>query len=281
MRNLKLAIWGFLCLILSFSFRQIFIDIPRIFSLQYLRSAGVYPWVVIALCFLWLFIKRSEILEKLEGEELLPSYPFAFAGAVSLAISVVSVNKFSNLPLEIFFLLLSFVSLFAIFFGSASAIPYALTGIYGFSTAFPLFVSNFLEGPYSGLSIWFTAGALKVLGISPEVNGQVMEFVANSGKISVLVDSRCSGTASVGVFLALFALMFLDMPLAPGKTVKLLVLGVAGTFFQNILRLVVVLLAGYLYGYQALWSAHAYAGYIIFFAWFAVFALIYLRQAKA
>lgn len=74
--------------------------------------------------------------------------------------------------------------------------------------------------------------------------------------------------------------MIVDTHLSKRKTGYMLIFGLLGTSLQNILRLIVLVFAGYWYGSSAVWTAHAYAGYILFPAWYALFAYVYLKQAK-
>jgi exosortase/archaeosortase family protein len=217
----------------------------------------------------------------MQGASLIPSPSIAVVGIIVFFTSFILINKIKELHFKFFFLLLSYSSLFGVFFGYAALIPTLLTGIYGFSAAFPFFVSLFLEEHYTSLAIWFTSLGLKIVGITHTIDDHTIEFFsASNSKIHLLIDSRCSGTASLGVFIALFSLMMLDIWIPIRKAVKLFIFGIAGTFFQNILRLIILILLAYNYGYQAMWSAHTYAGYILFSLWFAIFAFIYLRQAK-
>ena len=82
----------------------------------------------------------------------------------------------------------------------------------------------------------------------------------------------------MAVFLAIFALMMLDMPLPPKKAAWLLAFGVAGTWLQSIVRLVVLILVGYRWGEAALFTAHRWSIYIIFPLWYLLFVYVYFRQ---
>ncbi len=82
----------------------------------------------------------------------------------------------------------------------------------------------------------------------------------------------------MGVFLALFALMTLDRPLPARRGVALFLFGVAGTWFQALLRLVILILIGYYLGRDALWTAHFWTIYLLFPLWYLTFGCIYFRQ---
>jgi|Deesub1362A_J573_1020465.scaffolds.fasta_scaffold00098_102 exosortase/archaeosortase family protein len=280
-KQIKLVMWVGSSAVISLFFVDVFLSAPTIFSVSYLQSNGVYSWLIFLLCIFWIFLKKDEIIKKIKWDRLIPSIPFFVLGVIILAVSLGVSEFISTFSFKVLALILSYTAIFAIFFGSAAIVPLALIVIYGFSMSFPFLISFFLEKYYTSLSIWLTASIFKIFGILPLVSGQNFEYFSVSGdKISVLIDSRCSGTASLSVFMALFFLMVLDIRLPTRKAVRLFLFGITGTFMQNILRLLVVLFAGYLYGYKALLSAHTYAGYIIFAVWFSTFTVIYLREAK-
>ena len=78
--------------------------------------------------------------------------------------------------------------------------------------------------------------------------------------------------------LVAFTVMALDRPLPGNRWVRLLVLGLLGTWSLNVVRLALLLLIGAIWGQSALELAHANAGYVLFAIWIAVFGGIYLRE---
>ena len=82
----------------------------------------------------------------------------------------------------------------------------------------------------------------------------------------------------MGVFIALFVLMTLDMPLPPKKAAGLFLFGIVGTWFQSVIRLVILMLAGYYLGKDALWTAHFWTIYLLFPLWYLFFAYLYFWQ---
>jgi exosortase/archaeosortase family protein len=128
-------------------------------------------------------------------------------------------------------------------------------------------------------TVWAVVSILKGIGYQILSQGQVIQFSGLSGDISIFIDSECSGSASMAVFIAIFALMMIDIKLPAKKAIPIFFFGVIGTTLQNILRLIILIISGYYYGKDALWTAHCYVGYIIFPIWFALFAFVYLRTA--
>jgi exosortase/archaeosortase family protein len=97
--------------------------------------------------------------------------------------------------------------------------------------------------------------------------------------IRVLINASCAGPATLGVFLALYALMSVDAPLPWRSGATLFALGFIGTWLQNVGRLVYLLLVGHHDGEAAMWAAHNDSGYLWFIGWYALFGLVYLRAA--
>lgn len=274
----KLVVWLVLSLIfLLLFFQSLWQNMGSLFSPAYIQKKGAYPWAVLLLCALWIYIKRGEISKKMRAEA---GRTFIFAGVAAVAMSMTI--QFEELPFLVFAFLLSSLGFFFIFFGEAGIIPAVLLGVYGFTIAFPVMFSKFFEVPYALATVKIVTGILNAFGYSINAKGQIISFFDISGKnISAFVGAPSSGIASITIFIAIFVLMMLDVTLPARKAVPLFLFGLLGTCFQNILRLIILILTGYYYGSAALWKAHDYAGYVIFPAWFAVFVFIYLKVLHA
>ena len=180
----------------------------------------------------------------------------------------------------VFQVLLASLGVFVIFFGRGAKIPSILFTIYGFAITFPLAILRFAENAYSQTAITPAMGVMTSLGYPMQWQGQNVQFISYGGEpISVAVTIACAGPATMGVFIALFALMMLDMPLVPQKALWLFGFGVIGTWFQNFIRLVILMLVGYYWGEDAMWTAHFWTTFILFPLWYLLFAYIYFRQS--
>ncbi len=244
---------------------------------NYLRETGIYAWAVLGLCLAWLFINRERLLSEagppelrhtLSGATLVASGVWLMAAIPEpryVALGVVS--TLSGLSLAIY--------------GSAGVMPAVTTGVFAFAVAFPQVFSMYLEKQYSLTTTRILAGVLTLLGYEFVRVEQTISFTDFSGNpISVWIGAPSSGIASVTIFLSLFALMSMDYQMSWKKRAALFIFGILGTTAQNILRLVLIVLAGYHYGIDALQTVHDYAGYFIFPLWFAIFTLVYLRVAE-
>jgi len=121
---------------------------------------------------------------------------------------------------------------------------------------------------------------MSILGYPWQIDGQWAHLVSSGGEhISVVITAACAGPATMGVFIALFVLMMLDIPLPPKKAAELFWVGILGTWFQSVIRLIILMLVGYYLGEGALWTAHSWTPYVMFPLWYLAFAFFYFQQA--
>jgi exosortase/archaeosortase family protein len=105
-------------------------------------------------------------------------------------------------------------------------------------------------------------------------------FSQNGREISLLVDAACAGSGSMSIFIALFALISLDIKLPRKGLIYMFVFGVLGTTFQNVIRIGVIVFSGFYFGPAGVVTSHNYAGYVLFPLWFIAFVYIYFWYAK-
>jgi exosortase/archaeosortase family protein len=173
------------------------------------------------------------------------------------------------------------LGIFIIIFGKAAKLPSIILAVYGFAITFPLLIERFAEYAYSRITILPMMGLINALGYPIQNQQQSVWFTSTTGEpITVAITSACAGPATMGVFIALFALMMLDMPLQPKKATWLFLFGVAGTWFQSYIRLIILLIVGFYFGENALWTAHFWTIYILFPLWYLLFTYIYFQQVR-
>jgi exosortase/archaeosortase family protein len=274
--KLKLIVWFTACLALSIlAFGELWGKLPEWLSPPRLQQNGVSSWGVLGLCFLWLWLKRKQVFSNMPMGWVRP--PFIILGVLLLALSLFLPRSDSFL---VFLMLLGYLGVFAMIFGKASIIPLILLLVYGFSVAFPILMLRLLGEPAAKLVTSTVAPLFNILGLPVTSEGQVLHLVSASGdSLSVAVTPGCAAFAAIGIFIVLFALMMLDIRLTWKKVWWLFLLGLVGTWLQNIVRIVVSVAAGYLWGENALLAMHYNATYVIFPLWFALFTFIYLKQA--
>jgi exosortase/archaeosortase family protein len=274
--KVRLTIWLAGCLALSIiSFGELWAKLPEWLSPEGLQRYGAFHWGVAGLCTLWLWLKRKAILSRMQTGG--PSPPFILAGTALLALSVFLPRRDDFL---VFILLLGWLGIFTIIYSKAGIIPGILLAIYGFSVAFPILMIGWLGEPAAIAAISTVTAITRILGLPVVSHGLVLQINSVTGEvIRTIVTPGCAGYATIGVFIALFSLMMLDIRLPLKRAWYIFLIGLVGTWFQNILRIAVSVAAGYYGGLEALEALHYNLSYVIFPLWYALFAYIYLRQA--
>ena len=254
-------------------------------SLDYatLKQNGFYLWVALFLCTAWVFIKRSDIIQAMHYSDAHARW--TFFGILLLVTSVPSLYYVAASPNELgvglFTAFFTIVGTFAVFFGRASKIPLMLLGLFGVAVFFPMLLESAFSAPFSRFTAVLSISTLQVSGMPITLSGVTVTLSSMMGyDILTKVDARCAGSDSLAIFLVMFCLMFMDRRPRTNALIGLLIFGVVGTYFQNVVRLLLLFAAGYHYGSGALWTVHDYAGYILFPFWFLIFAVVYLRYAE-
>jgi exosortase/archaeosortase family protein len=273
----KLALWFFISLALSLIFfREFWASLGKMLSPDWIfGQQHAAPWGVLALCFIWLWLKRKELWQEMKQRV---SLIFIIPGLVLVGGAILIPPSQDFLVFQV---LLASLGVFVILFGWGARIPSTLISIYGFAVSFPLIIRRFAELPYSTSAIKPLVWVLTSLGYVFENQGQWIHFTSFTGEpISVSVTSACAGPTTMGVFLAIFALMMLDIPLRPRKAVYMFLFGVVGTWLQSIIRLIILMLVAYHFGEDAMWTTHSWSPYVLFPLWYLFYAYVYFRQAS-
>ena len=272
----RLIIWFTACLAISIiSFGELWTKLPHWLSPEGLQRHGVFHWAVLCLCLLWLWLKRRDILSKMQTARF--SLPFILSGVALLALSIFLPRSDDFL---VFLMLLSWLGIFTIVFSGACIMPAIFLAIYGFGLGFPIVMTEWLGESSARLTVNVVIAATRMLGLPIMSEGILLRFKSVTGDIiATTVSPECAGYATIGVFITLFTLMMLDIRLPLKRAWYIFLFGLAGTWLQNIVRIVVSVAAGYHWGAEALASMHFNISYVIFPLWYTLFAYVYLRQA--
>lgn len=271
------------CLALTFGiFRSAFGDSTLLLDYATLKQNGFYLWAVLVLCVVWIYIKRTDILE---GARSAADTKWLLFGAVlvgtSLGFLYYVAAVLDSLPAILFAIGFVVVAQFTLFFGKASKIPLLLLGLFGIAVGFPVLLQNTLATPFARATAILCVSTLQLFRLPVTLEGVTVTVNSLLGSsIAAQVDTRCAGSDSLAIFLAIFGLMIIDRKPQNKALLGLFILGVVGTYLQNFVRLLLLFAAGYYYGANALWAVHDYAAYILFPVWFLGFSVIYLKYAK-
>jgi len=280
---LRMALWSACTLLTFWVCSKALVNAISIPDYASFKQNGFYLWAFLFLCIAWLYIKRSDILaavysSKTEARWTLLGILLVSASAALLYHVAASS---SELSLSLFAISFVIVAQFTLFFGKASKIPLMLLGLFGVAVSFPMLLENSLLAPFARATAVLSISTLQLSGMPITLDGVTVTLHSLLGySILTKIDTRCAGSDSLAIFLAVFGLMLIDRKPQNKAVIGLLVLGVIGTYLQNFARLLLLFAAGYFYGSEALWIVHDYSSYILFPFWFLIFAIIYLKYAQ-
>jgi exosortase/archaeosortase family protein len=273
--KIKLIVWTVGCAVIALFFGELWGKLWEWLSPAGLQSHGVFHWGVLGLCVLWLWLKRKDIWPRMQSSRF--SLPHVLSGASLMALSILLPRSDDFL---VFLMLVGWLCLFVIIFNRAWVIPSVLLAIYGFSVIFPIFTMTIIGGPSATVVAATVAFISGLFGITVVSNGMALQFTSLDGDvITTAITPGCVGYATIGVFIALFSLMMLDIRLPLKKAWYMFLIGLAGTWLLNHIRMVLTIVAGYFWGLGGLGAVHYNINYVLFPLWYALFAYIYLRQA--
>ncbi|MFC1991650.1 exosortase/archaeosortase family protein [Chloroflexota bacterium] len=247
----------------------------------------VAPWGILVLCFVFIWLKRRELWEEMSQGNIFHNRwdNYTESGTIigMILISLILIAGATLLPISrnylVFKILLASVGIFVIFFFKAVKIPVILLVIYGMVITFPLMIQHFFEYSYSQTAIVPLMKIMNILGYQIQNQGSIINISTVEGvPIFTTITTACAGPTTMAVFIALFTLMMLDRPLFAKKAIGLFVFGVVGTWIQSTIRLILLMIIGYYWGEDALWTAHYWTIYILFPLWYLLFVFIYFRQ---
>jgi len=255
-------------------FREFWTSLPRILSPDWiLGQHHAAPWAVLALCFIFLVAKRKEVLKSHDNKHRI----LFFILGLILIISAILMPASEDFL--VFQVLLASLGVFVMIFGRGAKIPSILFIIYGFAISFPLAVQYYAENIYAQTASAPVIAVMSALNYPIQNNGNMLHFVSTGGEpIRVAITAACAGPSTMALFIAIFSLMVMDRPLKVKRTVSFFLFGLVGTWFQNIIRLVIIIMAGYYLGERALLTAHFWTIYALFPLWYLIYAFLYMKQ---
>ena len=145
------------------------------------------------------------------------------------------------------------------------------------------FAANSWLGEFFGnVTVHVTLVLLRVSHIPVTATGSMLSFGAPSLVGAVEVTPLCGGFLSVLMFIAAFSFVTVDVGRSLGvwRLSLLLLGGVSITIVATLLRVYVVTLVGFYWGWDALNFAHTYLGYILFLSVASLFWYSSLEWSK-
>jgi len=233
--------------------------------------------------FILLMLKKDKLflntqvrtVQKLFGLIVVFASFFAYF-IVSPFYSNVSLYGFANYSLYI-------IGLFFIFF-PIRALKQAFSPLFLVASVFlGTLASKLAESYFTSYLPNFTsfiASLLRIIGMGVaqlSSNLNIITLYSLKGPISFLIIWGCVGFFSMFVFSVILIVIMLEDPSSIKTKVVWLILGVLGTFFVNLIRIVTLFVGIYFYGYE-FYEVHLYIGYILFITWIAVFFYLFSKR---
>ncbi len=196
---------------------------------------------------------------------------------VILGVGIVAADYAENAILDssvgLIDLTLIFSALVITFFGIRAFKFFWVPVVYGLVLLLGYQIENSIPN-YVALQNWMAgvmASSMNFLGVSASVSGHVVVLNTGTNTLLLSVEGDCTGIQGILAFGMLSTMALLDMKPKVSRLIPLFVVGFAGAFVINILRLIVVFLTFEFFGVDAGTTMHVYFGYVIFIAWVMVF----------
>jgi exosortase/archaeosortase family protein len=126
---------------------------------------------------------------------------------------------------------------------------------------------------FADFTLQYSRLLLGISGIHSDVSGEVVSMGAASNVGPIAVTPLCSGLLSFILFTVAFTVVLIDVgkTLGPRRLSLLFAVGVMATFMISGLRVFLILVLGYYYGWGTLELAHQYLGYAMFLSLISLF----------
>ena len=140
---------------------------------------------------------------------------------------------------------------------------------------------------YAALQDWMAglmAAWMNAIGVSATVYGHVVSLNSGAQTLLLSVESDCTGIQGVLAFGMLSTMAILDTKPRISRLIPLFLVGLAGAFLINLVRLLLVFVTFEFAGPEVGTAVHTAAGYGLFVVWIIVFWAIsmkYLARAPA
>lgn len=125
------------------------------------------------------------------------------------------------------------------------------------------------------------AAGLRMAGTPAEVVRDNVVLQTSSGSLSLGVGLVCAGLYPMVLFMGILGMHAWQRGLGKGRFAAYMGVGLVGLYVMNLLRLVMLAKIGQRWGGEALQTAHAHLGWILFAGFMAAFWGLVLRRIEA
>lgn len=246
-------------------------------SASYLKIDILLLWILSCVAIMY---RSKRPVRKIEGRE--KGWIIA-AGVGTILLSFINIPiGFGNPPYSIGDLTILIVGIGIIIFGLLELrsfllpVSFPLLAVLGFQV-YELFLRHqyWITAPLIPMTVGLTTMLLGMMGIPSHTAGNNVLFSSVRGEtVNLAIVPDCTGIWSLGTFTVAAGLVLLSFPfIRSRRTGIFLLIGYIGTFTANVLRILFIALTGYYFGPSSiiLETTHMHIGWIIFFAWMAIF----------
>lgn len=127
--------------------------------------------------------------------------------------------------------------------------------------------------------VYLFSSVLGLFGIKNTLPNPTTIFLYTSrGVLPVLFEAGCIGVYSLVIFSIIIVVTMVETSV--GRRTKLLwsVIGLIGVFVLNVIRLLIVVVSMYFYGWDFGQRVHQVIGYVLFLSWLAIFFLLFAKR---
>lgn len=175
------------------------------------------------------------------------------------------------------------VGLFLSFF-QISALKESFTTLFLIvATASSWYVGEWMETylePFVPFFVQIIALILWILGIPARLTNSntfiLRTLTGQNQPLSVI--PRCIGIYSFLTFAIIIVVTMMEDPSSLRTKLLWSVAGIIGTFFINIIRVSLIFVGVYFYGFEIWSKIHSVIGYVLFIVWLAIFFLIFSKR---
>lgn len=195
-------------------------------------------------------------------------------------------NAISHSTLGLIDMLIIFSAMVVVFYGIKSFKLFWVPATYGIVLLLGYQLENAIPN-YVALQDWMAgvmASSMRLIGVSASVSGHLVTLNSGASTLLLNVESDCTGIQGVLAFGMLSTMALLDVKPKLSRLIPVFIVGFAGVFLINIVRLLAVFVTFEYIGVAAGTTVHLVVGYTLFIAWvfvFWAFAFKYLTPRSA
>jgi len=173
----------------------------------------------------------------------------------------------------IFDLILLFIGIILIFYGLENwrrfIVPVGISSSFLALAYIPVLFESQIHRPFAAFTTSAANSVLNLLGYSASSVGTTITLYASRGTYSARIGTGCSGMNSVFYFSIVGGFLISKIKAEVWKRVLIIVIGAIGLVFINILRVTILCMTYYHWGYTMMQTFHSHLGDLMFIGWIA------------